>query len=220
MATLKGWLQGILGRNPNQNDGKFQWEDLLNASALINAIKGKPTANNGLPIPEEQEQAFEERETIETPFNNIIDKIFKPKEETNPSIQQNVIQDKTMENIETPINNDIYSFMKEQQAKQWEREDEIRAETQKREDTAYQRAVADMQAAGINPNLMNVNAAASGGGITSATGLEYNTYKGNLDETLTLLEQEIENKFKEDENEKDRFNSLISSLIMGLLFRK
>ena len=230
-TALKRWLSGILGDHPNQNNGTFEWEDLLNSHALLNAItKGaivKPAYLNNAPSG-----------TVDTIANDVVEDIvpnitesldagnkgeleIKPNTESEtPNTELNNVTDSTDENIEKPIGNDILSFMEEQQAKQWDREDAIRKETQAREDSAYQRTVKDMQAAGINPNLMNVSPAASGGGITSATGLDYTAYTNNLKETLTLLEQEIENTFKEDENKKDRFSQLISSLIMGLLFKK
>ena len=65
---------------------------------------------------------------------------------------------------------DWIKWAEEDRNLRWEREDAIRAETQAREDSAYQRAVADMRKAGINPNLMNVQPASSGGGITQASG--------------------------------------------------
>lgn len=135
--------------------------------------------------------------------------------------EEPTIQDTTESGIESAINgSDIMQFMQEQQEKQWAREDAIRAETQAREDTAMQRAVEDARKAGINPNLMNIQPAASGGGITSATGLEYQTYQAEMKEFLTLIEQEIENEFKGDENKKDRWNQLFSSLIMALLIKR
>lgn len=230
-TALQRWFMGTLGKHPNQNNGTFEWEDLLNVHALLNAVtKGA--------IVDSAYQYNTPSGTVDTITNDVVEDIMpnitesldagnkggieiKPNTESKtPNTELNNVTDSTNENIEKPIGNDILSFMEEQQKKQWEREDTIRKETQAREDSAYQRTVKDMQAAGINPNLMNVSPAASGGGITNATGLDYTAYTNNLKETLTLLEQEIENTFKEDENKKDRFSQLISSLIMGLLFKK
>ena len=131
------------------------------------------------------------------------------------------IPDTTGDNEESTINGsstvDFESALKwaeEQQAKQWEREDAIRKETQEREDSAYQRAVADMRKAGINPNLLNVNPAESGGGITNATGINDTVYQAELEKYITQLEQDFNEYFTGSENEKDRMMQGISTIIM------
>ena len=126
------------------------------------------------------------------------------------------IEDTTQNNIDTPINNNSFNLQdwaKEMQERQWQREDEIRAETQAREDSAWQRAVADMQKAGVNPNLVNAAPAASGGGITSATGIDYTVYEKEMEKEIALLEQFIDNEFNASENQKDRLTDIISKLI-------
>ena len=139
------------------------------------------------------------------------------------------IQDTTTENIETNVSQawsleDIKKYMEEAQAKQWEREDAIRKETQEREDTAYQRAVADMKKAGINPNLMNINPADSGGGITQATGLDMSTLSSRMTAMSNELIKILDREFNEDENLKDNITSLIGGLIntfgMYMTFKK
>jgi hypothetical protein len=138
------------------------------------------------------------------------------------------IEDKTDENINTEINNfninDWLKWAEEQQKKQWEREDNIRKETQSREDSAYQRAITDAKKAGINPNLMNIEPAQSGGGITHATNIDMSAITGQMDIDLKEMQQIIDNAFKEDENKKDRLNDLfgniISALVMAVLFKK
>ena len=107
----------------------------------------------------------------------------------------------------------MYDFIMQQQQRQWDREDEIRRETQEREDNAWQRAVADMRKAGVNPNLVNANPAESGGGITSATGLDYSPWTAEINKQLALMEQEIQNSFQGDENAKDRFTKGLTSLL-------
>lgn len=139
--------------------------------------------------------------------------------ENTPGI--NGVKDNTEQNRENQvIGADIMQFMEQQQEKQWAREDQIRKEVQTREDNAWQRAVKDMQAAGINPNLVNASPAASGGGITSATGLNYTPYEQELNEALTLLEQEINNTFKEDENKKERFMDIVGNVLNIFLASK
>lgn len=124
-----------------------------------------------------------------------------------------IIQDTTNDNVETSIGGNWQDWAKEMQERQWQREDEIRAETQAREDSAWQRAVADMQKAGMNPNLVNAGPAASGGGITSATGIDYTVYEKEMEKELALLEQFIDNEFNASENQKDRLTNLIGRIL-------
>lgn len=134
------------------------------------------------------------------------------------------IQDKTNENIETSIGNfdinSIFEKQKEWQKELWAREDAIRKETQEREDTAYQRAVEDARKAGINVNLMNLQPASSGGGITSGSGLNMDLYEGELKKYLTEWETMINNELKLETGEKDRLTNLVNQLIstIGMYF--
>lgn len=112
--------------------------------------------------------------------------------------------------------NEWKNWYEETRQAAWDREDQIRKETQEREDTAYQRSVADMLAAGINPNLMNVQPASSGGGITNATQGDATQLQTALTHTGDLIEQMIAQAFEGDQNAKDRFNNLLTSLIGGL----
>lgn len=162
-----------------------------------------------------------EGETAGTPTPEPTPEQPKKEEEKEPIIppSEPSIKDETGTNIENQVNSlDMMAWLEEQQKKQWEREDTIRKETQEREDNAYQRAVKDMQKAGINPNLMNVSAAASGGGITQATGMNYEPYQIEMDKYVALLEQEIDNAFKEDENAKDRFADILGKFIQTFSF--
>ena len=139
------------------------------------------------------------------------------KDETNTNIEtqlgSNVITDTG--NTNGNNGNNAQDTLKEL----WAREDEIRKETQAREDTAYQRAVEDMVKAGINPNLIPVNPAQSGGGVTAATGIEQAGYGTDVSAMIDLLSQEIENAFEGKENQKDRFNQILSSVLMALIFK-
>lgn len=102
--------------------------------------------------------------------------------------------------------------------KLWEREDAIRKETQEREDTAYQRAIEDMRKAGINPNLVGISPAGSGGGIISATGqnLISTEMSGAIQEAIA----QINNTVKADENQKDRISNIIKTLAMYFILKK
>ena len=104
-------------------------------------------------------------------------------------------------------------WAEKQQNKEWERENEIRKETQEREDSALQRWVADARKAGINPNLFNGQGAASGGGITSATGLNMTQYETVANRLLTEWETMVNQDFERNENKKDRYNNIIKGLL-------
>lgn len=140
------------------------------------------------------------------------------------------IEDKTFENVEQPIttpkeesmqvsNNSTiqqaFENAKKLQEEQWAREDEIRKHVEEREDNAWQRSIKDMIKAGINPNLVSASPAASGGGISQSTGIDYTIYEKEFDQNLDLIMQEIEQKFEGSQAEKDRIKDLIKSLITG-----
>ena len=122
--------------------------------------------------------------------------------------------DKTEDNWEMDINNmDITQFLRDLMKEQWTREDTIRAETQAREDNAWERAVADMNRAGVNANLVNAGPAESGGGISNATGMDTSLLNTKLQQQTELIKQAIEQGFKGDENQKDRLMEYITSAI-------
>lgn len=121
----------------------------------------------------------------------------------------NIIEDTTNQNIEQSIGgsfNDYMMKLEELQEKQWERED-----------TAYQRAVEDARLAGINVGAL-------GGSIQpaqSTTNVMTSAGTTELNKIAEFLQQEIENNFKGDENEKDRFIQAIQMLFMyGLVSKK
>lgn len=135
-------------------------------------------------------------------------------EKENPINSEEIKNSETEENGNEDIQFDLQKI--------WDREDAIRKETQEREDTAYQRAVADMRLAGINPNLTGVQPAQSGGGITNAT-----TNESNINTQLQIIAQkaiaEIEKDVKLSEGEKNRATSIIASAIIAgarLLIKK
>lgn len=121
------------------------------------------------------------------------------------------------DNIDDSIDNSLASgdTVKSDLEDAYQREDEIRKHVEQREDTAYQRAVADMKAAGINPELLGVSPAAAGGGITSATRKDYSVYTAKMQAQYSLLEQEIQNNFQGSQNKKDRILDIVKSIVNG-----
>lgn len=113
---------------------------------------------------------------------------------------------------------EIFGKSEEMIKKYWEREDAIRKETQDREDTAYQRAVKDMLKAGINPNLINVQPASAGGGITNASRIE-ETGSAQINMLTQEIVQAISNNVKIEENQKSRLSEIIRSVVTALIFK-
>lgn len=130
------------------------------------------------------------------------------------------IEDGTNDNIEAILDGidtqAILDLINKNHADERAYADKIRKETQEREDNAYQRAVADMRKAGINPNLVNLVQSQSGGGIVQPTPKDYSLWQTEINKTLQMLQMEIENNFKGDQNDKDRLVKTITS-IMGLI---
>lgn len=95
--------------------------------------------------------------------------------------------------------NEYYKQAEKHQKKVWERED-----------TALQRASEDARKAGIDPNLVGLEPAAT----TSTFSENLNTgLTSNLDRIL----EDLENEFKKEENSKDRQTEKAGKLLMGLL---
>lgn len=139
------------------------------------------------------------------------------------------IEDATNENIESSVNGasamSWQEYLTKEQERAWEREDAIRKETQEREDTQFSRAAEDLRKAGYNINLLgNAPAAGSGGGITQATGKDFTPYTQEMQKYLKELEIELDQVFKGNENQKDRFTDLFSKAIQSiatyLIFKK
>lgn len=144
------------------------------------------------------------------------EKVEQPKTDAPEIVEPGIIDGGTNTDSGEDIGNyenSMLQYVEDMMAKQWEREDAIRKETQAREDTAWQRSIADMRAAGVNPNLVNAGPAASGGGVTNATGADYTPYTENLKAGLQLLMQELDQAFQGKEAEKDRVAKLVGSLI-------
>ena len=211
------WAEDKLGKSNNKEDNNLasQLQDTLKDVNIEGGVPDKVIGDKNA-----------EETNITTPINPNPQQ--PNTEEIEPIIPGNEIKDETQTNVEIPINgvtvDEWKKLAEEYQQKQWAREDSIRQETQEREDTAYQRAVADARKAGINPNLVNINPAESGGGITQATGIDLSTMQSQMDTDLEKLQQLIDNAFKENENEKDRFNeifgNLLQTILMALIIKK
>lgn len=102
-----------------------------------------------------------------------------------------------------------------QRNEEWARADAIQKHIEEREDSQLQRWVADAIKSGINPNLaIGMQGSPSGGGITNQTGsMDYTKWQAQYNKDLELLKQMIDQNFQGNENEKDRFNNILSRLI-------
>ena len=145
-----------------------------------------------------------------------------PRTDTPPEIE-----DKTSENVETAIDNtDMLEMLIGLRDEQWKREDEIRNAVWAREDSAYSRAISDLRRSGVNVNLTGAQPAASGGGITNATGVDLGMLETALNNEGQTLIAMLNNEFKGDEATKDRIMqgitsaiSLTGQIIMAYIFK-
>lgn len=136
-------------------------------------------------------------------------KMRKEQEQKKNAIQ--TIEDKTEENIVQPVNYRQQAI--EDQERLWAREDKIREHIESREDSAWQRAVEDMKKSGVNPNLVDAGPAQSGGGISSASGIDYTMQQEEYDRETQKIIQAIANEFQMNENQKDRLADLVGRLL-------
>ena len=109
--------------------------------------------------------------------------------------------------------NELKESLSTDQKELWEREDAIRKHVEEREDSAYQRAVADMKKAGVNPELLGVNPANSGGGIVSASRLDNSLLNTDLSGAYSELIAQLNNEVKVDQNQKDRILSIVNNFV-------
>lgn len=100
------------------------------------------------------------------------------------------------------------------QVEEWRQEDFAR------DDTKFQRQVKDMRAAGINPNLALGALGGNTAGNTNITAPQNTELEAELNEKLTLMQQFIDNEFKADENQKDRFTDLLGGIVNIFLAKK
>lgn len=151
----------------------------------------------GSMLPNQGEENYDEEKTpIDTPTN-------KPTQD---------IEDKTDENLGTKTISWI-EWAEQEQAKRWARDDAIMYATWEREDTAWQRGVEDMRKAGINPNLVGAQPAASGGGITQSSGQNLEGLTSQMYIDADKMQQLIDQNFKGTEAEKERFTELFETIL-------
>lgn len=186
LITPHALINGIFGKDRTKNitNDKIDAFDVINPTGLINYVYEKNQQDVAKRKEEEEKRltATVPAHTIDAGTINttpIPKEIPEPTPEPTPELKPE-IPDTTDENVSTTINPSGYitaeewmKWLEEDRAARWERDDRIQAEVQAREDNAWQRGVRDMQLAGINPNLINATPAASGGGITSSSGIDY-----------------------------------------------
>ena len=140
-------------------------------------------------------------------INKGVDDYYKP-----DLLPDNENKDNTVTDIGA-INSDLKESLSTDQKELWKREDEIRKHVEAREDSAYQRAVADMKKAGINPELLGVNPANSGGGIIQASRMDNSLLNTDLSGAYSELIAQLNNEVKIDENQKDRILSIVNNFV-------
>lgn len=145
-------------------------------------------------------------EIVDT-INKGVDDYYKPDLSLSKDKDNNTVSD-----VDS-INSDLKESLSNDQKELWEREDEIRKHVEEREDSAYQRAVADMKKAGINPELLGVNPASSGGGITSASPIDNSLLNTDLSGAYSELIAQLNNEVKVDEKQKDRILSIVNNFV-------
>lgn len=197
--------------------------------ATENRVKENPDITLGELVGMEETQF--QKDSAEVMYDGIVDGIEKVTEgidyvtgsnlsesekidelkENSPSNKENPkqeVEDKTFDNIENQITSfdDFYKdYLKH---------------IEEREDTAYQRAVADARKAGINPNLMNIQPASTAGSANIGSAQVQGSQNRELEKYLKELDLYITEELKTSEGAKDRLTSLISSVIMLLAFKK
>lgn len=162
--------------------------------------------------------------------NNLIKNELEKKEaeERAEAIKNQMpqIQDTTDMNETGTINfSDYMDWIKQDTAERRAYQDKIRKETWEREDNAYQRAVEDMKKAGINPNLFGSFApSASGGGLVTDTGANWDPLSEANKQQLSYFEKEMDKLMQEyqiamdqafqgDQNAKDRAIEIFKGLM-------
>ncbi len=180
--------------------------------AIVNGVVNPPTTESTTPITDSKNSTTEEKKESDLNKSPLI-------------TESNELENKQEKTIENQENKeiDITKYYEDLQKKYWEREDKIRKETQEREDTAYQRAVEDMRKAGINPNLIGINPANSGGGIittgnvmgnkTSAQNAEIEKMKAQLNNELQKYITDANNLVKSGIATEQNLTAILNNVI-------
>ena len=212
-AAIAGGTTAIIKNLMDKNNGdsfakKFQdWMYQLGTKIGKNygeEIKEgwKEEVDNRVTLPNQEQVQTPNQEQVQTPNQEQ-----KPQE----PIPGGIV-DKTDENVDNQI---FGSSTLEEFKNLLNEERQYREEQQKhleeRQDSAYQRAVADLRKAGINPNLLgNISPADSDAGITTSMNLNSSELLTQIQTYSDELQQFIDNNFKGDENAKDRLANMMA----------
>ena len=102
----------------------------------------------------------------------------------------------------------------DQRNEEWKRTEELQKHLEEREDSKMQRWVQDAIKAGINPNLaLGFNGAPSEMVQDNTGTVDYTKWQAQYNKDLELLMQMIDQNFQGNENEKDRFNNILSRVL-------
>lgn len=200
-STIENALQSAI------NAGK-------DVGGIVGGVINPPTTEDTTPITDNKTPTTENT----TPITDNKESDLKESPLITESGDLENKQEETIENQESK-DFDITKYYEDWQKKIWKREDNIRKETQAREDSAYSRAVADMRKAGINPNLVGINPANSGGGIVTAgnvMGNKTSAQSAEIEKMKSLLNDDLQ-KYITDANNLVKSGVATEQNLMNLL---
>lgn len=193
---------------------QYKWETSAAGQAWLEQAEKIRQQNEAKEQAKPGEFEFTEDETIGEMLPNPGEEKYDEEKTPIDTPTQDIV-DKTDENLGTNNIGAInwLEWAEQEQQKRWARDDAIMKATWEREDNAWQRSVADMRKAGINPNLINAQPAASGGGITQSSGQNIAGATSQMNIDLEEMQQLLDQAFKGDENDKDRFADLLGKVL-------